>query len=163
MMEKMRAYTVVVDSFPAGDGSCTATVSELPGLTIPGDSSQECLEKTSVALSCYLEDVAAAHALRPTAESGGRPGPAGSPAAAPRALGDEEALDAVQRAMAALHAIQTELETELARRPNPSAEEDLRRAHVALLQAEAALVQAHDPAAAPAAPGWLVDASEETP
>jgi predicted RNase H-like HicB family nuclease len=125
----MRAYTIVVDE--SLDQVLPDDMPSFPGVIVEGGSPEGCVEQGREAIVLYLSDLAAAGH-----------GPGGRPESSGAGVADEEAVDALRRAGAALDMVRAELLAELARRPDPAGQTDLRRAHVALLKAQTALADA---------------------
>jgi hypothetical protein len=130
----MRAYTIVVDE--SLDQALPGDMPPFPGVVVEGGSPEGCVEQGREAIVLYLADLAVAGH-----EQGAGPGTAdGEDRAA--GLADEEAVDALRRAGAALDTVEAELLAELVRRRDPASQADLRRVHVALLKARTALTDA---------------------
>jgi predicted RNase H-like HicB family nuclease len=129
----MRAFTIVVHPSPEEERHI-ATVPDLPGWITEGRTVEECVERAREAIGVFVEDIAEARAhLVP--EAAADAGAGGVPDEA-----EEEAVDALRRAMAALRTVETHLEEEITRRPDGHTSQPLRRAHVALLRARSSLV-----------------------
>jgi predicted RNase H-like HicB family nuclease len=124
----MRTYTIVVDESP--DETLPGDMPPFPGVVIEGGSPEGCVDQGREAITLYLADLV--RAGRQITDS--PPDKTG--------LADEEAVDALRRAGAALDTVEAELLAELVRRQNPQDQADLRRAHVALLKARTALTGA---------------------
>jgi predicted RNase H-like HicB family nuclease len=126
----MRAYTIVVQ--PAAEqGGLIATVADLPGWAAGGRTVEECVERAREVIG-LIEGLDPAGAPM---ELGGRP------AGAPMDAEDEEAADALHRAMAALRTVESQLEEEITRRSDGRDRRPLRRAHAAILRARRSLVE----------------------
>jgi predicted RNase H-like HicB family nuclease len=126
----MRAYTIVVQPAAEQEG-LIATVPDLPGWAAGGRTVEECVERAR-------EVIGLVEGLDPAEvpmELGGRP------AAAPMDAEDEEAADALHRAMAALRTVENQLEEEIIRWPDGRDRRPLRRAHTAILRARRSLVE----------------------
>src|SRR5260370_16169458 len=95
----MRAYTIVVDGSP--DETLSGDIPPFSGVVIEGGSLEGCVEQGREAITLYMEDLALARH-----EGGDSPGAAGSEGGAVGSAGlaDEEAVDALRRAAAALGA-----------------------------------------------------------
>jgi predicted RNase H-like HicB family nuclease len=127
----MRAYTIVVQP-DAGDEGHTATVPDLPGWTTSGRTVEECVERAREVIGLV------AGGLDPS------PAPAelaGSATGEVSGEAEEEAVDALRRAMAALRTVESHLEVEITRTPDGDSRRPLRRAHGALLRARRSLVE----------------------
>ncbi len=125
----MRAFTIVVDESP--DETLSGDIPPFPGVVIEGGSLEGCLDQGREAIALYLADLALAQ--HETGDS------LGEQAVGSARLADEEAVDALRRAGAALDTVEAELLADLVRREDPESQADLRRAHVALLRARTAL------------------------
>ncbi|HEX3606394.1 MAG TPA: type II toxin-antitoxin system HicB family antitoxin [Candidatus Dormibacteraeota bacterium] len=127
----MRAYTILVQ--PAEEQGHVATVPDLPGWAATGRTVEECVERARAVIALFVDD------LEPEGEHrelrGRTAGGAGAPEEA-----EEEAVDGLRRAMAALRTVEAHLEEEMIRRPEGE-HLPLRRAHAALLRARRSLVE----------------------
>ena len=123
----MHAYTIVVQ--PADGEGHVAVVPDLPGWTAAGSTVEECVARAREVIGLVAEDLAAAPVAT---ELHGRGGAATDQA-------EEEALDALRRAMAALRTVESHLEEEITRTADGHARRPLRRAHGALLRARRSL------------------------
>jgi predicted RNase H-like HicB family nuclease len=126
----MRAVTIVVQPDPGQDGHL-ATVPELPGWATTAATVEECVERARQVIGLFVDGLAA---------PGGAAELAGRVAGAMPDEAEEEALDALRRAMAALRTVESHLEEEIARADGTS-RRSLRRAHGALLRARYSLVE----------------------
>lgn len=122
----MRAYTIVVQ--PAtGEGGHIATVPDLPGWAASGRTVEECVEHARAVIGLSVAGLE-----RPPRPLERRDGAA--------EVAEEEAIDALRRAMAALRTVESHLEEEITRLPGGDAGDPLRRAHGAVLRARTQLV-----------------------
>jgi predicted RNase H-like HicB family nuclease len=135
----MRAYTIVVDE--SLDQELPGDMPPFPGVVVEGGSPEGCVEQGREAIVLYLADLARADPARAGHEPAGGTG-AKDEADGAAGLADEQAVDALRRAGAALDTLQAELLAELVRRQDPASQADLRRVHVALLRARTALTDA---------------------
>jgi hypothetical protein len=133
----MRAYTIVVDESP--DETLPGDTPPFSGVAIEGGSLEDCVEHGCEAIALHLTDLALA---RQQGWDSPEAATTGSEAVGSAGLTDEEAVDALRRARAALDTVEAELLTELVRRKDPESQVDLRRAHIALLRARSALTGA---------------------
>ncbi len=151
----MRAYTIVVDDFrgqPSGQEAVP-----FPGVLVDGPSLEGCLEKSRDAISIYMEDLPVGDAPRWE-----RPEPAtDQPEPTAGGAADEEALDAVHRAGAALATIEADVLHHLAQREDARLRGGLRRAHMALVRARSALIEAES-ALTPGGPAGHSHSGEQT-
>ncbi|HEY0409344.1 MAG TPA: type II toxin-antitoxin system HicB family antitoxin, partial [Candidatus Dormibacteraeota bacterium] len=122
----MRAYTIVVQPAAEQEG-LIATVPDLPGWAAAGRTVEECVERAREVIG-LVEGLEPAGAQR---ELGGRPAAAATDAEDE----DEEAADALHRAMAALRTVESQLEEEIILRSDGRDRRPLRRAHAAILRA----------------------------
>ncbi|HEX6492867.1 MAG TPA: type II toxin-antitoxin system HicB family antitoxin [Candidatus Dormibacteraeota bacterium] len=120
----MHAYTIVVQPAAEDEGHI-AVVPDLPGWAATARTVEECVARAREAIGLVAGDLTAARVpVEPTGEGGAAPGRA-----------EEEALDALRRAMAALRTVESHLEEEITRSGDGDAREPLRRAHGTLLRA----------------------------
>jgi predicted RNase H-like HicB family nuclease len=124
----MHVYTIVVQPAAEEDGHI-AVVPDLPGLTAVGRTVEECVARAREVIGLVAGPQAA---TPPAAELTGHAAGASDEA-------EEEALDALRRAMAALRTVERDLEEEITRTADVGARQPLRRAHEALLRARRAL------------------------
>lgn len=143
----MRAYTILVDE--SLHETLPGDTPSFPGVVVEGGSLEGCLDQGREAITLYLADLAAARhdkpdgpAAAPRRAADGSRGGAGGSRGGAGGLADEEAVDALRRAGAALDTVEADLLAELVRRHDPRSRADLRRAHVALLKARTALTGA---------------------
>jgi predicted RNase H-like HicB family nuclease len=127
----MRAYTIVVQPAAEQEG-LIATVPDLPGWAAGGRTVEECVERAREVIGLVVEGLDPAGAPM---ELGGRP------ADAPMDAEEEEAADALHRAMAALRTVEIQLEEEITCWPDGRDRRPLRRAHAAILGARRSLVE----------------------
>jgi predicted RNase H-like HicB family nuclease len=118
----MHAYTIVVQPAAEDEGH-VAVVPDLPGWTATAPTVEECVARAREVIGLVAGDL--------------------SPAPAPVELtghgrAEEEAVDALRRAMAALRTVESHLEEEITRAGGDDGE-PLRRAHGALLRARRTL------------------------
>jgi predicted RNase H-like HicB family nuclease len=123
----MHAYTIVVQPAAEDEGH-VAVVPDLPGWTATARTVEECVARAREVIGLVAGDLSPAPA---PVELAGHGGGATSPA-------EEEAVDALRRAMAALRTVESDLEEEITR-TGGGAGEPLRRAHGALLRARHSL------------------------
>ncbi|HEY2704631.1 MAG TPA: type II toxin-antitoxin system HicB family antitoxin [Candidatus Dormibacteraeota bacterium] len=127
----MRAYTIVVQPAAEAHG-LIATIPDLPGWAAGGRTVEECLDRAREVIALFVDDLDAG---REAGELTGRP------TAAPPEGAEEEAADALRRAMAALRTVESQLEEEITRWPDSQDRRPLRRAHAAVLRARRSLVE----------------------
>ncbi len=135
----MRAYTIVVQP-AAEDGGMIATVADLPGWAASGGTVEECVERAREVIRLFVDGPVTDGA---EAELDGRVAESADAA-------EEEAVDALRRAMAALRTVEVQLEEEITRRLDARDRRPLRRAHAALLRARRSLVEEQRRAGRPA-------------
>ncbi|TMD95995.1 MAG: type II toxin-antitoxin system HicB family antitoxin [Chloroflexi bacterium] len=123
----MHAYTIVVQ--PAEDEGHIAVVPDLPGWTATAQTVEECVARAREVIGLVAGELAPGPG--PTELTGGGGGATDQ--------AEEEALDALRRAMAALRTVESHLEDEITRTPDGRARRPLRRAHGALLRARRSL------------------------
>jgi predicted RNase H-like HicB family nuclease len=124
----MHAYTIVVQPAAEDEGHI-AVVPDLPGWTASGRTVEECVARAREVIGLVAEGLAPAPSRVELAGRGG----------AVTDQAEEEALDALRRAMAALRTVESHLEEEITRTPDGHARRPLRRAHGALLRARRSL------------------------
>jgi predicted RNase H-like HicB family nuclease len=127
----MRAYTIVVQPAAEQEG-LIATVPELPGWAAGGRTVEECVARAREVIGLVVEGLEPAGA---PLELSGRPADGAMDAE------EEEAADALHRAMAALRTVESQLEEEITHRPDGRGRRPLRRAHAAILRARRSLVE----------------------
>lgn len=153
----MRAYTIVVDE--CSDETLPGETPPFSGVLIEGGSPEDCVEQGCEAIALHLSALALARQEENDSPEAASPG---GEAAGSAALADEEAVDALRRAGAALDAVEAELLTELVRRKNPQSQADLRLAHTALLRARMALTGAERNSGPPSQPRARKASAQDT-
>jgi predicted RNase H-like HicB family nuclease len=127
----MRAYTILVQPAAEQEG-LIATVPDLPGWAAGGRTVEECVARAREVIGLVVDGLEPAGAPM---ELSGRP------VDAPMDAEEEEAADALRRAMAALRTVESQLEEEITHRPDGRGCRPLRRAHAAILRARRSLVE----------------------